>query len=106
MSWVFSAVAMLAYGSQALVFAWFCHVAGLGLPVMDGVLIFVQATLFGAASILTGGLGAMEAAPVFQLIERGAGEGVAVSLALAIRLVTLWLGMTIGGVALLRSANR
>ena len=79
---------------------------GLGLPVADCVLIFVQATLFGAASMLPGGLGAMEAALVFQLIERGAGEGVAVSLAIAIRLVTLWLGMSIGGLALLRSANR
>ena len=28
---VFSAVALLAYGSQALVFAWFCDVAGAGL---------------------------------------------------------------------------
>jgi uncharacterized membrane protein YbhN (UPF0104 family) len=103
---VFSVVAMMAYGSQALVFAWFCHTAGLGLPVADCVLIFVQATLFGAASLLPGGLGAMEAALVFQLVERGAGEGVAVSLAIAIRLVTLWLGMSIGGVALLRSAAR
>lgn len=104
----FTAVAMMAYGSQALVFAWFCHIAGLELSVADGVLIFVQATLFGAASMLPGGLGAMEAALVVQLIERGAGEGVAVSLAIAIRLVTLWLGMTIGVISLfvgLRAKN-
>jgi uncharacterized membrane protein YbhN (UPF0104 family) len=102
----FSIVAMVAYGSQALVFAWFCHVMGLGFPVAACMLIFVQATLFGAASMMPGGLGAMEAALVFQLAERGVGEGVAVSLAIAIRLVTLWLGMAIGGVSMLRTANR
>ena len=98
---VFSAVALLAYGSQALVFAWFCDVIGAGLSVADCVLIFVQATLFGAASMLPGGLGAMEAALVFQLVDRGVGEGVAVSLAISIRLVTLWLGISLGGVSLL-----
>lgn len=97
----FSAIALLAYGSQALVFAWFCDVAGAGLAVADCVLIFVQATLFGAASMLPGGLGAMEAALVFQLVERGVGDGVAVSLAISIRLVTLWLGMSLGGLSLL-----
>jgi uncharacterized protein (TIRG00374 family) len=91
---------MLAYGSQALVFAWFCNVAGVELAIADCVLIFVQATLFGAASMLPGGLGAMEAALVFQLIERGVGDGSALSLAIAIRLVTLWLGMSLGGVSL------
>ncbi|OQW88120.1 MAG: hypothetical protein BWK72_10290 [Rhodoferax ferrireducens] len=102
----FSAVAMMAYGSQALVFAWFCHAAGLSLPIADSVLIFVQATLFGAASMMPGGLGAMEAALVFQLAERGVGEGIAVSLAIAIRLVTLWLGVLIGCASLLRFASR
>jgi len=103
---IFSAVAMIAYGSQALVFACFCGVAGVGLPVADCVLIFVQATLFGAASMLPGGLGAMEAALVFQLIERGVGDGVAVSLAISIRLVTLWLGMSLGGVTLFSSCPK
>jgi uncharacterized membrane protein YbhN (UPF0104 family) len=102
----FSLVAMLAYGSQALVFAWFCDAAGVELAIADCVLIFVQATLFGAASMLPGGLGAMEAALVFQLIERGVGDGVALSLAIAIRLVTLWLGMTIGAVSLLGTIAR
>jgi uncharacterized membrane protein YbhN (UPF0104 family) len=97
----FSGVAMLAYGTQALVFAWFCHVVGTPVTAADCVLIFVQATLFGAASMVPAGLGAMEAALVLQLTERGVGYGVAVSLAIAIRLVTLWLGMAIGALSLL-----
>jgi uncharacterized protein (TIRG00374 family) len=69
-------------------------------------LIFVQATLFGAASMVPAGLGAMEAALVLQLTERGVGYGAAVSLAIAIRLVTLWLGMAIGALSLLPASNK
>lgn len=93
---VFAGIAMLAYGTQALVFSWFCNVLGTGIPVADCVLIFVQATLFGAASMIPGGLGAMEAALVFQLVERGVSDGIAISLAISIRLVTLWLGVALG----------
>ena len=102
----YSIVAMLAYGSQALVFAWFCDAVGTGIPAAACVLIFVQATLFGAASMSPGGLGAMEAALVIQLTERSVEGSVAVSIAIAIRLVTLWLGMAIGAICLLVSSRR
>jgi uncharacterized membrane protein YbhN (UPF0104 family) len=101
----FSSAAMLAYGTQALVFAWFCHAAGTGVTTATCILIFVQATLFGAASMVPAGLGAMEASLVLQLTESGVGYGAAVSLAIAIRLVTLWLGMAIGALSLLSSAR-
>lgn len=101
----FSVAAMVAYGTQALVFAWFCHIAGTGLPAALCVLIFVQATLFGAASMIPAGLGAMEAALVLQMTERGVGDGTALSLAIAIRLVTLWLGMAIGALSLLATSR-
>ena len=103
---VFAAVAMLAYGTQALVFFWFCHVLETGIPMTDCVLIFVQATLFGAASMIPGGLGATEAALVFQLVERGVSDGIAISLAISIRLVTLWFGMLIGVMSLLFGKTR
>lgn len=102
---VFSVVAMIAYGTQALVFAWFCDISGTGVPAAACVLIFVQATLFGAVSMLPGGLGAMEAALVVQLSERGVDGGIAVSMAIAIRLVTLWLGMAIGALSLLSASK-
>ena len=103
---VYSTMAMLSYGTQSLVFAWFCQVAGTGLAVADCILIFVQATLFGAATMLPGGLGAMEAALIFQLLDRGVGNGVATSLAIAIRLVTLWLGMSLGALSLFFSIKK
>lgn len=102
---IFSSIAMLAYGIQAIVFAWFCSVANTGLSAANCVLIFVQASLFGAASMLPAGLGAMEAALVLQMTERGVDDGVAVSLAIAIRLVTLWLGMLIGAISLFCSSR-
>lgn len=92
---------MIAYGTQAMVFAWFCHILNTGISIADCVLIFVQATLFGAASMIPGGLGAMEAALVFQLVERGVSDVSAMSLAISIRLVTLWFGVLTGVVCLL-----
>ncbi|MGW8390364.1 lysylphosphatidylglycerol synthase transmembrane domain-containing protein [Pseudoduganella sp. HUAS MS19] len=102
----YSTLATVAYGTQALVFAWFCDAAGTGVPVAACVLIFVQATLFGAASMSPGGLGAMEAALVIQLTEHSVDGSVAVSIAIAIRLVTLWLGMAIGAMCLLISSRK
>lgn len=47
----------------------------------------------------------MEAALVVQMISRGVDDGVALSLAIAIRLVTLWFGIALGCFSLL-IANR
>lgn len=98
---LFSGLAMLAYGTQALVFFWFCSLLQTGISAADCVLMFVQATLFGAASMLPAGLGAMEAALVFQLVDHGVASSTALSLAISIRLVTLWFGMSIGALSLL-----
>lgn len=102
----FAVVAMLAYGTQALVFAWFCQMLETGVSTADCVLIFVQATLFGAASMIPAGLGIMEAALVFQLVQHGVSDATAMSLAIAIRLVTLWFGMSLGALSLLLLSGR
>jgi len=102
----FTILAMIAYGTQALIFVWFSWSVGVQLPIAQLVLIFVQATLFGAASMLPGGLGAMEAALVYQLMDHGVQSGTAISLAIAIRLVTLWFGMFLGGTAMLAATKR
>lgn len=97
----FSVIAMVAYGTHALIFAWFCHILNTGISIADCVLMFVQATLFGAATMIPGGLGAMEAALAFQLIEHGVSDVNAISLAISTRLLTLWLGVLTGIVCLL-----
>jgi glycosyltransferase 2 family protein len=101
----FTLIAMLAYGVQALVFSWFCRLTGIPVSVAETVLIFTQATLFGAASMVPGGLGVMEAALVVQLVAQGADQGVALSVAIATRLATFWLGFFIGFFALLLSTK-
>jgi uncharacterized membrane protein YbhN (UPF0104 family) len=100
------AVAMVAYGAQAWVFCWLCNQIGAQIGVADAVLIFVAATLFGAASMIPGGLGAMEAALVIQLQSHGVPLHLAIAGALAIRLATLWTGMAIGVLALAFSLPR
>ena len=98
---LFSSAAAIAYGIQAGVFAWFCHQLNMGLSNAIAIEIFVNATLLGAASLVPGGLGAMEAALVVQLTEHGVDTGLAVSVAMATRLVTLWTGILIGICSLL-----
>jgi uncharacterized protein (TIRG00374 family) len=97
---LFSAIAVVAYGTQAMVFFWFCEILGTGLSIYECILIFAQATLFGAATLIPGGLGTMEAAIVFQLMHYGVDLSIALALAISIRLVTLWLGMAIGVLSL------
>jgi uncharacterized membrane protein YbhN (UPF0104 family) len=96
----FSLVAVAAYGLQALVFWGFCRAAELELSAAAGIAIFTSATLFGAASMVPGGLGTMEAALVLQLTAEGATDATAVAVAVATRMVTLWLGVSIGIAAL------
>lgn len=92
----FALIACVAYGTQALVFAWICARLDIPVGVANAVLIFVQAALFGAVSMVPGGLGAMEAALVLQLMAQGAEQAAAVSAAIAVRLVTLWTGIALG----------
>lgn len=102
---LFSGAAMLAYGLQASVFAWFCHLLDLQIGTYMAIEIFVNATLLGAASMVPGGLGAMEAALVVQLVEQGSELSMAMSAAVSIRFVTLWMSIFIGLCALLAGVS-
>ena len=66
-----TACAFLAYGMQALVFAAYVSMMGAPLPTAQCVAIFASSTLIGAASMIPGGLGAVEASLVYQLMEAG-----------------------------------
>jgi len=92
-------MASLAYGIQAAVF--FALSNSLRLPLQPSVAleIFVNATLFGAATMVPGGLGTMEASLVLQLMGHGIQKADAVAIAIATRCVTLWCGVFIGLIA-------
>lgn len=94
-------LAMLAYGTQAFVFAFLCGRAGIDIGIAQAVAVFAFATLFGAVSMAPGGLGATEGALVVHLGLLGVPASLGVSVAVAVRLVTLWLGMLIGALAML-----
>jgi glycosyltransferase 2 family protein len=88
--------AFVAFGLQALVFAAYVQQLDASVPIERSVQIFASATLIGAASMIPAGLGAMEAAAVYQLIDAGMSTADAVAVAIAHRLSTLWFGMVIG----------
>jgi uncharacterized membrane protein YbhN (UPF0104 family) len=101
-----SALAMLAYGLQALVFAAYVQALGADLDPARCVTIFASAMLLGAATMVPGGLGATEAALVYQLAQAGMPVADAVAAAIAIRLSTLWFAMLIGVLCLLTFIRR
>lgn len=98
---LFSAFAVVAYGIQALVFAAYVQGLGADLGVARCVTIFATAMLLGAASMVPGGLGATEAALVYQLSHAGVPVADAVAAAIAIRLSTLWFAILLGVACLL-----
>lgn len=103
--WACVALAMLVYGIQALIFVAFAQRLSPALEAAHGVAIFANATLIGAASLLPGGLGAMETALALQLRELHLAWPQAVAVVLATRLVTLWL-LWLAGLAALASFGR
>jgi glycosyltransferase 2 family protein len=92
--------AFAAFGIQALVFAAYVDAVGGTIPVARSVEIFASALLFGAATMIPGGLGAMEAALVWRLEQQGIPFAPALTAALVARISTLWCGTLIGAVAL------
>ena len=98
---LYIAIAILAYGLQGLIFAGFVGQAHTGLGWATCVVIFVNATLIGAASMVPGGLGTMDAALVLQLQAAGVPGGAALAATIATRACTLWFTWVLGLGALL-----
>jgi uncharacterized membrane protein YbhN (UPF0104 family) len=97
----FAGLAVAAYGVQSLVFAAYVARVAPQISTTDCVMIFSSATLIGAASLVPGGLGAMDSALVWQLQSRGVAMPEALAAALATRVSTLWLAWLVGFGALL-----
>lgn len=97
----FAAFAVVAYGIQALVFAAYVQELGADLDAARCVTLFATAMLLGAASMIPGGLGATEAALVYQLTQAGMPFADAVAASIAIRLSTLWFAILLGTLCLL-----
>jgi glycosyltransferase 2 family protein len=99
---------MLAAGFAAGLLAWGLEGAGLGLlgtiyphvslPLLSAVGVY---GIVGGLSFLPGGLGSTEAAMTGLLVTHGYSVSEGILLTLTCRLVTLWLGVCVGWIAML-----
>jgi uncharacterized protein (TIRG00374 family) len=102
---------MLLVGFAAGLLAWGLEGAGLGmlstiypnvhLPLPSSIGVYGTAVLVGGLSFLPGGLGSTEAAMTGLLATNGYSLSQALLLTLTCRLVTLWLGVAVGWLAVL-----
>ena len=100
------AIALATYGLQAWAFAFIVERVHPGLSAWSCVFIFASSTLVGAASLVPGGLGTMDAALVWQLHAQGVPTEAAVVATLAARACTLWFVTLLGVGAMLSFGRR
>ncbi|WP_084635500.1 lysylphosphatidylglycerol synthase transmembrane domain-containing protein [Pseudoxanthomonas sp. J35] len=89
-----------AWSLTALAFTCLSHAAGVTLSWQLGIGIYPAAMLVGALSFIPGGVGTTEAAIVFMLGGAGVQTTVALTIAIGIRLASLWLAVMVGMLAM------
>lgn len=103
--WRWLSLTLLAWAAQGLAVALLCQSAGLDIAAWLAAGLYALAMVGGALSALPAGLGGTEALLVGLLVGQGASAGAAVALTVLVRLLTLWLAVAIGLLALLYSAG-
>jgi uncharacterized protein (TIRG00374 family) len=93
-------VGLVAWGAEALAFAFIVHAIGYPLSVPVLASIYALAMLAGALSFMPGGLGGAEAAMGVMLLALGLPAADVVSATLICRVTTLWLAVLLGVFAL------
>lgn len=93
---MYIALAIAAYGIQAAVFAAYVDRLWPGADWQASIHIFATSTLAGAASMIPGGLGAMELACIAQLAAAGMPLQDATAVTISLRAVTLWFALLLG----------
>ncbi len=97
-------LAAAAWLSEAIAFRILLDGVGATGGLGAAIVVYAMATLFGAVSMLPGGVGSTEAVMVALLLQPGLGLQLALPQAmlatLLIRFCTLWFGVGCGGVAL------
>jgi uncharacterized membrane protein YbhN (UPF0104 family) len=96
---------LAAWAAQGLAVALLCRAAGLDVPAWLAAGFYALAMVGGALSALPAGLGGTEALLVALLVGQGAAAGTAVAVMVLARLLTLWLAVALGLLALLYSAG-
>jgi glycosyltransferase 2 family protein len=96
-----AALGTLAWLLTAAAFAWLCHSFDLRLTWQHALGIYPLAMLAGAISFVPGGVGTTEAAIVLMLTALGIPLDVSLTVAVGIRLATLWLAILLGMLAMI-----
>jgi len=98
---------LLAWGLEGVGFSVLAGAApAVHIDTSMGIGIYAVAVLVGALSFLPGGLGSTEAVMSTLLISQGFATGDAIFITLACRVVTLWLGVLLGWLAVLSLRNQ
>ena len=101
--WRWLALTLAAWAVQGVAVALLCRAAGLDLSTWLATGFYALAMVGGALSALPAGLGGTEAVLVALLVGQGAAVGTAVAVTVLVRLLTLWLAVALGLLALLYS---
>jgi glycosyltransferase 2 family protein len=101
---VWLALSLAAWTAQGLAVWLLCREAGLSVDALEATGFYALAMVGGALSLLPAGLGGMEAILTAVLVAHGASAGLALGITVQVRLVTLWLAVAIGALALVYSA--
>lgn len=92
---------VLVWSLTSAVFAGVCVGFGVAIDPLLALGIYPLAMLIGALSFVPGGIGTTELAIVLMLNRLGVGTADAIAVAVGARLVTLWLAVVVGSVAVL-----
>lgn len=98
------ALTMTAWAAQGLAVWLICRALEVHMPVLTAIGFYAVAMVAGALSALPAGLGGMELVFAGLLVAQSASTAEALTITVAVRLLTLWLAVAIGVTALLYSA--
>jgi len=102
--WLWFGLTLLAWAAQGLAVWLVCRAMDVHMELLTATGFYAVAMVAGALSALPAGLGGTEAVLTGLLVAQGATPAVALSVTVLVRLLTLWLAVGIGVVALLYSA--
>lgn len=101
---VWLGLTLAAWAAQGVAVWLICRALDVQVPVLTAIGFYAVAMVAGALSALPAGLGGMELVLTGLLVAQGASTAQALSITVLVRLVTLWLAVAIGVLALLYSA--
>lgn len=102
--WLWLGLTLTAWAAQGLAVWLICRGMGVQVELLTAAGFYAVAMVAGALSALPAGLGGTEAVLTGLLVAQGATPAAALAVTVLARLLTLWLAVAIGVLALLYSA--